>query len=199
MKRKFIHLFTCLSLFTSGLLLLATPALAVDVAGINVPDQITQGNSNQTLTLNGAGIRSKFFFSIYVGALYLPETKHKADEILSLNGPNRVSMHFLYDEVSKEKLVAGWTEGFEENNSTAEMQTLKQRLDNFNSLFKNTVKGDVIVLDYLPDTGTVVMHNNESQGTIPGADFNRALLKVWLGDEPADDDLKEAMLGEDRN
>ena len=34
-----------------------------------------------------------------------------------------------------------------------------------------------------------------SKGVIEGEDFNAALLDIWLGEEPADDDLKEEMLG----
>jgi hypothetical protein len=29
---------------------------------------------------------------------------------------------------------------------------------------------------------------------VPGAEFGRALLRVWLGDNPGDDALKKAML-----
>lgn len=177
------------------LLFISHVTFAVTVEGVNVPEQVLQTASKQTLTLNGAGVRSKFVFSIYVGALYLPEKITSVSAILAHAGPNRVSMHFLYDEVSKEKLVNGWQEGFEENNSEAQMKKLRDRLNQFNQLFKTVVKGDVIILDYLPDTGTSVSINNQHQGTVPGHDFNQALLKVWLGDEPADSDLKEAMLG----
>jgi hypothetical protein len=190
MKRNLSKPTLCLTI----IFLLSAPAWAIDIEGVNVPELITQPGA-QPLMLNGAGVRSKFFFSIYVGALYLPQKQNSTSDILSLSGPNMVSMNFLYDEVSKEKLTAGWSEGFEENNSTEELQKLKDRLNTFNSFFKTVVKGDVIVLDYLPEAGTRVSINNEKQGTIPGADFNRALLKVWLGEEPADSDLKEAMLG----
>lgn len=175
--------------------LTSTSSYAVTVEGVSVPEKITQAQGKQALVLNGAGVRTKFIFSIYVGALYLPEKHHKVDQILALKGANRISMHFLYDEVSKEKLVAGWNDGFEENNSEQEMAKLRDRLNTFNSFFKSVVKGNVILLDYVPGKGTIVVINNQQQGTVPGPDFNRALLKVWLGEEPADDDLKEAMLG----
>jgi len=177
------------------LLLLSHVTFAVTVEGIHIPEQVTQPGSKQTLKLNGAGVRSKFVFSIYVGALYLPEKKNSVSAILAHTGPNRVSMHFLYDEVAKEKLVNGWQEGFEENNTTAQMEKLRDRLGQFNQLFKTVTKSDVITLDYIPGEGTNVSINNQHQGTIPGHDFNQALLKVWLGEEPADSDLKEAMLG----
>ena len=55
--------------------------------------------------------------------------------------------------------------------------------------------GDVIYLDYIPSTGTQVTFNGEKKPVIEGADFYAALLDVWLGEEPADDDLKDALLG----
>ena len=168
---------------------------ALNIEGVEVPDQITQSVSNQKLVLNGAGVRNKFVFSIYVGALYLTQKHNNVNAILENASANRVAMYFLYDEVEQKKLVKAWREGFEENNTEAQMQSLQQRLNDFNQLFRTVARGDVIVLDYVPGKGTSVSINNELQGTVPGHDFNQALLKVWLGDEPADDDLKEAMLG----
>ncbi|NOX76798.1 MAG: chalcone isomerase, partial [Gammaproteobacteria bacterium] len=49
---------------------------ALEVAKVNIPEQIKLADT--TLTLNGAGIRSKFFFDIYVGALYLPQKTRDA-------------------------------------------------------------------------------------------------------------------------
>ena len=60
----------------------------------------------------------------------------------------------------------------------------------------NEVKeGDVITLDYLPNSGTQISVNGTARGTIAGADFNQALLRIWLGNKPAQDDLKKEMLG----
>jgi hypothetical protein len=40
-----------------------------------------------------------------------------------------------------------------------------------------------------------VLNYGEVLGTVQGEDFYRALLKVWLGDKPADKGLKKAWLG----
>ena len=45
------------------------------------------------------------------------------------------------------------------------------------------------------DGATVVSLNGAAKGTIPGEPFNRALTKIWLGDKPAQADVKKAMLG----
>ena len=60
---------------------------------------------------------------------------------------------------------------------------------------KAVKEGDVIVLD-LSSTGTQVSLNGKVLGTVEGAAFNQALLRVWLGKEPVDEALKKAMLGQ---
>ena len=136
----------------------------------------------------------KFFFKIYVAGLYLPQRQTTPEAILTLPGPKRVRMQFLYKEVEREKLVAGWQEGIEKNLAPNEFQKLASRLTKFNQLFRTMRQGEVIELDYLPEEGTRVRINGELQGRIEGADFYTALLRVWLGEKPADSDLKSALL-----
>lgn len=165
---------------------------AREISGISLPEQIEL--AGQQLPLNGAGIRTKFIFDIYVGALYLPQKTKDVKQALSMAGPKRVLMHFLYAEVEKETLTDGWTEGFENNLSSKHYEALKPRLQDFNKLFVTVKKGDQILLDYTPTSGTQVTINKQNKGSVPGADFYQALLMVWLGSDPADEDLKEAML-----
>ncbi|MGS0730103.1 chalcone isomerase family protein, partial [Shewanella sp. 0m-11] len=44
--------------------------------------------------------------------------------------------------------------------------------------------------------GVTAYKNGQAQATIAGEDFRQALLKIWLGKEPAQNSLKEAMLGQ---
>jgi len=175
-----------------GALLLPGSIWAADVEGVAVPVRAEVGG--ETLMLNGAGVRGKFIFDIYVGALYLREKTTQGNAAITMDGPKRVSMHFLYDEVSGEKLAKGWSEGFERNQSGEAMQVLRPRLEQFNAMFSTVHEGDVIVLDYAPDEGTKVSIRGKEIGVVAGEDFNRALLGVWLGEKPADKRLKNAML-----
>lgn len=168
---------------------------AREISGISIPETISHSDQSTKLVLNGAGIRSKFIFDIYIGALYLTKKVSTANEVYHLPGEKRVSMHFLYKEVSKDKLVAGWNEGFENNLSKKDYNEIKPRLVDFDNLFITVKKGDVVDIDLIPTTGTVVTINHKTMGTIEGDDFYVALLKVWLGDDPADSNLKNAMLG----
>ncbi len=183
----------------AGLLVLLHAPLvpAARVAGVEIPDQVTPAGLDRPLQLNGAGVRKKFFFKIYVGALYLPRKESSASAILAADAPNRVLMHFLYDEVSRDKLAAAWREGFAANHAPRALAALESRIGQFSNLFGDAREGDRVWIDYLPGQGTRVTINDEMKGVVPGADFNHALLRVWLGDEPVMEDLKRAMLGLD--
>jgi len=182
-----------LGLLLAGLVFSPLTA-AREVAGINMPDTVQLSAGTPPLVLNGAGIRRKFFFKIYVAGLYLPSHQTSTEAVLSLPGPKRVRMQFLYKEVERDKLVTGWQEGFENNLDKASLEQLAPRLAKFNQLFRTMRRGDVINLDYQPEEGTRVIVNGNLQGVIEGADFYAALLQVWLGEKPADADLKTALL-----
>lgn len=170
-------------------------ASAVTISDINIDEIISLSDQSTKLKLNGAGIRSKFIFDIYIGSLYLEKKAQSAKEVYELAGEKRISMHFLYKEVSKEKLINGWNDGFENNLSKDKHAKFKTQIDKFNQLFITVKEGDVINLDFIPTTGTKVTINNKKMGLVEGDAFFAALLKIWLGEEPADEDLKDAMLG----
>ena len=132
---------------------------------------------------------------MYIGALFTERLARSRDEVIALDGPKRVSMHILHDEISSEKLVDAWNAGFEGNLSEDHLKKLQPQINEFNAMFPAVVQGDVIYLDYLPGRGTQVTINGERKGVIAGREFNNALLDIWLGDEPADSKLKKAMLG----
>jgi len=177
--------------------LFSTSSQARQLDDVTLPDSVKLDGTDVTLQLNGMGYRTKFIFNIYVGALYTEKKVESRDAVQALKGPKRVVMHMVYDEVNREKITNGWNEGFKENNSDEQMEKLRARLDTFNSYFPDLKENDVMFYDYIPGKGTRVTINGDVKGVIEGADFYAALLDVWLGDEPADEDLKEAMLGED--
>ena len=175
----------------------ATSINARQLDDVTLPDSVIVDGTDVVLQLNGMGYRTKFIFKIYVGGLYTESRVNSRDAVQALKGPKRVVMHMVYDEVERKKLTDGWNNGFEENNSDKQLEKLQSRLKIFNSYFPDLKKNDVLLFDYIPATGTRVTINGEVKGVIEGAGFYSALLDVWLGEEPADDDLKDAMLGED--
>ncbi len=181
-------------LFVSVLILFVQPAWSAKIAGVAIEEKITT-DEGVTLVLNGAGIRKKFFFDIYIAGLYLEKPEKTAEKVISDTGAKRVSMHFLYKEVGQDKLVEGWNSGFSANLESDKLQTLQSRIDRFNAMFDQAmVEGDLIFFDYLPGKGTRVNIKGQDKGVIEGKDFNDALLSIWLGKEPVGYDLRKDLL-----
>lgn len=149
------------------------------------------------LVLNGAGLRNFMFFDIYVAALYLPKRQADAHAVLRHDLPRRMRITLLR-EVSAERDVEFLLGGLEDNNTPEELAAIQVSLDQFLHMIRalgTVTKGSVVQLDYLPDVGTRVWLNQRLLGTVSGAAFNRALLKIWLGEQPIQEKLKKALLG----
>lgn len=173
---------------------LVSPAWAKKIADVQIEDKITNSEGVE-LKLNGAGIRKKLFFKIYIAELYLENQQQEAKGVFADEGARRIVMHFLYDKVGKDKLVEGWKEGFSSNVDPESQKVLQPRIDVFNAMFdEDMVKGELIVFDYLPGKGTSVTIKGKDRGIIEGKDFNDALLAIWLGKKPVSSDLREELL-----
>lgn len=183
-------------IFLAGMLyMFALPVFATEVAGVKVVDTVQVGA--QTLLLNGAGVRNKWMFKVYVGALYLPQKETSAEAVIAGEHPHRVALRMLRDLGSK-KLYGAFSEAIEANHTPAELAALDAELKQMAQIFDaigEAREGDLITLDYLPADGTQIGVNGTVRGTIAGAAFNRALLQIWLGRKPAQESLKKEMLG----
>jgi hypothetical protein len=179
------------SLAAALLLCLATAPLAKEVAGVQVPDTMTLGGA--ALALNGAGLRSKFFVKVYVGALYLTQRSGAAAAILAADAPWLVTMTFKRD-VDKAKILEAFKEGFE-HNSAADLPALLPGLARLDAAMKDLKEGDVFTISYQPGVGSTVTPPGGAPVVVEGRTFATALLRNWLGDRPADSGLKAGMLG----
>lgn len=176
-------------------MLLSGNVAALELAGVQLADKVQLGTAN--LLLNGAGVRTKFFFKIYVGALYLPQKQTSGESVIADEREHRMALHILH-ELSSEKFSSGFNEAIRSNHTPAELAALDAQLKQMEQIFKAMKEirpGDVVTLDYLPGSGTQIGVNGKSFGTIPGAAFNRALLDIWIGSKPVQEDLKKELLG----
>ena len=169
---------------------------AVDVSGVRFEDRSHVGTTD--LQFNGAGLRARFIIKVYALGLYLTERKAAATDVLALKGTKRLQIVTLR-ELTAEQFADALVEGIQKNHSEVEVTPLKARIDEFKSAIlavKVAAKGDVVTIDWLPESGTRLSVNGKQQGKdIVGEDFYVALLKIWLGQKPAQDELKEALLG----
>jgi hypothetical protein len=172
---------------------LALPASAAEVAGVRFDDKARVEGAE--LTLAGAGLRKRVFFKVYAIGLYVAD--RKADP-LAQGGAKRVAIHMLRD-VDAETFTKALVDGMRPNHDEATMKALEPRIAQLNAIMagiKEAKKGMAIALDWVPGAGTQVTIDGKPAGKpIEGEDFYRALLRIWLGEKPVQDDLKKALLG----
>jgi len=173
------------------------PAAAAEVAGVKLEDRTRVGNAE--LVLNGAGLRKRLFLQVYALGLYLADKKSAAADAIALAGPKRVAIHMLRD-VDATTFTEALAEGMRANHDEAAMKLLEPRIAELSAIMaelKEAKKGMAILLDWQPGTGTVINVDGKPRGKpIEGEDFFRALLRIWLGEKPVQDDLKRALLGQ---
>lgn len=172
-------------------LALAAPASAREVAGVALPDTATLGG--KTLLLNGAGLRSRLFVKVYVGALYLEQKATDGAAIVAADAPWLVTMTFKRG-VEKAKIVGAFKEGFEKN-SAADLPGLLPGLAKVEAGLQDFKEGDLFSISYQPGVGSTLTPPAGAPVVVEGKAFGAALLRNWLGDRPADGDLKKGMLG----
>jgi len=173
--------------------LCAGTAMAAEVGGVKLDDKVTLGG--QELVLNGAGIRTKAFFKVYVGSLYVPAKASSAAGVYA-KAPRRVQLNMLRD-VSADQMLDALVDGIKDANSPAEVAAVKAQSDELASILKaagQLKEGNVLVFDYV-DGATKVSLNGAAKGSISGEAFSKALTNAWIGDKPVQADLKKAMLG----
>ncbi len=178
------------------LLCLGAQAGAMTVGGKAVEDKVQVNQSN--LVLNGAGMRTKYLFNVYIGALYLRAKQHTPEAVLADKGPKRIELYMMR-RVQAGDFMEAFNKAINDNHTPQEFLPISGRLIHFGRIFRDTGevdKGTVILLDYLPETDeTVVTIGGKERMRIPGADFYTAMLKIWLGKKPVQESLKKAMLG----
>lgn len=189
MNRRFLLIAAC-ALST------AAAAQTVDLAGVKYPP--TQALAGSALQLNGAGIRYKFVIKVYTAGLYLGAKAATPDAVIGTPGPKRLHVVMLRD-IDANELGRLFTRGMQDNASREEFSksipgTL--RMADIFSAKKKLAAGENFSVDWVPGVGTTVLVNGKAQGEpVKEPEFFNALLRIWLGKQPADSALKEALLG----
>lgn len=194
MKHRSLTHFTPLLLA----LALASPTWlqAAEVAGVKLDDAAKVAGTE--LKLNGAGVRTRAIFKVYAMGLYLPGKATTSDAVLASAGPRRITLVMMRD-VSGEDMSQAFAAGINNNTDAADKAKFAGQMAKLAEVFVKTgelKKGDTLHVDWNPSSGTALTLNGKPLGEpLPDLAFYNALLKIWLGDKPADSSLKPALLG----
>ena len=175
---------------------LALAQSATEVAGVKYEPSVQVGNSR--LQLNGAGIRYKAVFKVYTAGLYLGAKATTTEAVLAAPGAKRIHIVMLRD-IDGNELGKLFTRGMQDNASKEDFSKSIAgtiRMSEIFSLRKKLTAGENFSVDWVPGTGTIVMLNGKPAGEpIKEPEFFSSMMKIWLGNSPADAQLKDALLG----
>ena len=96
------------------------------------------------------------------------------------------------------QFIDALAEGIKENHSEAQAKALEPRVKELGATMaeiKEAKKGMTIALDWNGNATQLMIDGKPAGRPIEGEDFYRALLRIWLGDKPVQEDLKKALLG----
>ena len=187
-------------LLTAALALpLAASAQTVDAGGAKF--ETTADVGGQKLVLNGVGVRYRAVFKVYGAGIYLKAKADTPDAIIKMDGPKRVMLKLLRDVDGKD-LGKAFTDGMEKNLVAEERARTINGIFKFGQIFqdiKKAASGTPIHVDWIPNSGAQVFVDGKPAGEIiKEPEFYNALLRIWLGDKPADAKLKDQLLGKAR-
>ena len=178
-------------------LALAAGVQSAELEGVQLEERAQV--DGQRLELNGIGLRTRYFFKVYVAGLYLPQKASSAQTALDAPGAKRIVLVMLRD-ASAEQFVDSIAAGLDANHSEAELEKIQPRVDELFAKIRavsQAKEGMRIVLDYSPSSGsTTLFVDGQAQGApMAGEAFFRVLLRIWLGENPVQEDLKKMLLG----
>jgi len=178
----------------ASLALLTLSAHGKECKGVQFPESIDVHGTS--LTLNGVGLRTATVFSVnvYVAAIYVVKPTSDPGSILGSSGPTQLTLHFMRG-LSAGSMRNAWSEGFSQQGSPQQMAPFKERLDKLQSWMSDVKAGQQMTFTRLPGEGLTVALDGTALGTLPGDDFARAFLAIWLGEHPPTPALKSGLLG----
>jgi len=161
---------------------------------VTMPRKMMIGKT--VLQLNGAGVREKLWIDLYVCGLYVKTKTTDANTIIDSKEHCSMKLQIVSSLITSKKMNDAVEDGFK-NALGKPTKEMRKKIDAFKAIFsKDEIEeGDIYDIVYIPSKGIVVFKNGKIQPIIEGYEFKKALFSIWLGKKPADDDLKDDLLG----
>ena len=197
---KFLICRPLAALFVAAAVLTASLALAnIDVGGVDFKSQDSVENTR--VELNGAGLRTRLTFKVYAMGLYLRQPTSSPAAVLDDAGVKRIRIVMIRDLKGKQ-FADALLAGLERNHDSAALTAFKPATDALLAAVMDSGEakaGTELILDQLASGATRLLINGQVQGSdIADPAFYPALLRIWLGEGPADSALKADLLKPER-
>ena len=180
-----------------ALALVSVAAPAAELEGVKLEDRVQV--DGQPLELNGMALRTRYYFKVYIAGLYLPQKVTSAARAIEGEGAKRIVLVMMRDATA-EQFLESIGVGLQINHTAEELERIRPQTEALFAKIRaigEARQGTRVVLDYAPSArATTLAVDGAVQGApMPGEEFFRALLRIWLGERPAQADLKRLLLG----
>lgn len=165
-------------------------AMALIAAGPTKAEYSNSAQDSKTATLSLCGsavLKAYGIFTVGEGRLYRPNCA----EPWVLMSPEPRLMSFRYTREVPRHAFAQSAEHYLSRQNIEIGPAITQ----FHEAYQDVKEGDLYTLEYQPGEGLELRLNDDSLGRLNDDNLAQAYFAIWLGDQPFDDDLKNALLG----
>ena len=181
-----------LTLILTGFIFSVPTFAKTEIGGVTLPDTLKIGD--ETLVLNGGGIREKFWLDMYVGGLYLSQKETNSQKIIESDQPMAIFMEIVSGMITSERMIEAVEEGFQKSTG-GNTGPIQKDIETFINAFREKIQeGDTFLISYHAGAVTIAKNGKEIT-SFRNLKFKQALFGIWFGNETADENLKHGMLG----
>ncbi|MGB9730554.1 MULTISPECIES: chalcone isomerase family protein [Calditerrivibrio] len=173
----------------SLLMVLILTLCATNLFASKLPDSLSFGESK--FILNGSGIKKKFMFSIYEVGLFLPQKSNELKEIYSAD-KKALRLYFIYKNLEPKKIKEAFEDGIALNHKELKDSNESKK---FLSIFTFDIKENDTIDFYFDNSNLLVFYNGKQLATFNNSVLSKAILDIYLGENPIDKSLKNKLLG----
>lgn len=180
-------------------LMVVALVMVQNVSAVTIEEVVLEDELNingKKLYIVGAGVRTKFFMDLYVGSLYAEKGEGSADSVMNGVGTALIRLDIISSMITSEKMESATREGFE-NATGGDVVQIQEQIEAFINVFKEEIKVDDTFVFEANGGKVRIVKNGTEALVIDSPEFRAALYGIWLSEEPADEDLKEAMLSQE--
>jgi hypothetical protein len=126
--------------------------------------------------------------------LYLTKKETNPQKIIESDQPMAIYMEIVSGMITSERMIEAVEEGFQKSTG-GNTGPIQKDIETFINAFREKIQEkDTFLISYNAGVVTFVKNGKEIT-TFGNLKFKQALFGIWFGNEPADENLKEGMLG----
>ena len=142
-------------------------------------------------TLIGSGVFRYMIWTAYAGAYYQLEGETQPQPLS--NTPRRLELAYFH-AIEASDFAEATEKTLQDTLTLYEFNQIEAPLERLNQRYRDVVPGDRYLLSWNGEKLRLSL-NGEVLIEEHSADFASAMFSVWLGEQPLDDDFRDALLG----